>query len=286
MRTIRQRLPGLRFAIHQLLGSKLTVLGATFVIVIMFLAIFAPVIAPYGPETRVWEDKMQPPSMQHYFGTDDTGADIFSRVLYGYRLDLMMALSVVVIAAALGTFLGAIAAFFGGKSDESIMRVTDVFLAIPGLILAMAVAAVMGRTPTNLVIALAVTWWPPYARLIRGQVLIEKQKLYVEAAKASGGNWARVLFKHILPNAIYPIFVNATLDLGGVILTIAALSFLGFGVEPGAAELGRMVADGRQFIFVNPWVVTFPGLAILFVSLGLNLVGDGFRDILDPRLRR
>ena len=261
-------------------------LGMIFVISILFLTIFAPLIAPYGPETRVWEEKLEPPSMRHYFGTDNNGGDIFSRVLYGYQLDLSMSLSVVIFAAGIGTILGAIAAYLGGKSDESIMRITDVFLAVPGLILAMAVGAVMGRTPTNLAIALALTRWPSYARLIRGQVLVEKQKLYVEAARASGGGAARILFRHVLPNSIYPILVNATLDLGAVILSVAALSFLGFGVEPGAAELGRMVSDGAQFIFANPWVVTFPGLAILFASLGLNLVGDGLRDILDPRLRR
>ena len=256
------------------------------VVVIVFLTIFAPLIAPYGPMTRVWEDKLQPPSVQHIFGTDDTGGDIFSRILYAYQLDLSMALTVVILATLIGIPLGAAAGFLGGKSDETIMRITDVFLAIPSLILAMAIGTVMGRTPTNLVIALAVTWWPAYARLIRGQVLVEKQKLYVEAARASGAGRARVLFRHVLPNSIYPVVVNATLDLGAVTLTVAALSFLGFGVQPGAAELGRMVADGSQYIFNNPWIVTFPGLAILFASLGLNLVGDGLRDIMDPRLRR
>ena len=193
--------------------------------------------------------------------------------------------SVVICAATLGTILGAIAGYVR-RMDEIVMRITDVFLSVPSLILAMAVGAVLGRTPTNLVIAIAVTWWPVYARLVRGQVLVEKQKLYVEAARASGGGTARILFRHVLPNSIYPILVNATMDLGAVILTTASLSFLGFGVEPGIAELGRMVADGSAYVFRDPWVVAFPGLAILLASLGCNLVGDGLRDVLDPRLRR
>jgi peptide/nickel transport system permease protein len=260
--------------------------GIILVVTILIVTTFAPLIAPYGPETRVWEEKLEPPSAHHYFGTDNDGGDIFSRVLYGYRLDLSISLTVVILAAGIGTIFGAVAAFLGSKSDELIMRITDVFLAIPSLILAMAIGAVMGRTPVNLAIALTITRWPSYTRLMRGQVLVEKQKLYVDAARASGGGPLRILFKHVLPNSIYPVVVNGTLDLGAVILSVAALSFLGFGVEPGAAELGRMVADGAQFIFTYPWVVTFPGLAILLASLGLNLVGDGLRDILDPRLRR
>lgn len=275
----------LQYSIYLLRHSALAVLGITTVAVIVVAAIFAPYIAPYGSQERVWQNKLQPPSFQHLFGTDDQGADIFSRVLYGYRLDLAISASVVTFAATIGTVLGAAAGFLR-RLDEVLMRVTDVFLAIPSLILAMAFGAVLGRTPTNLVIALAITWWPIYARLIRGQVLVEKQKLYAEAARASGAGPARILFKHILPNSIYPILVNASIDLGAVILTTASLSFLGFGVEPGTAELGRMVADGRAYVFTYPWIVTFPGLAILIASLGMNLVGDGLRDVLDPRLRR
>jgi peptide/nickel transport system permease protein len=275
----------IRYSLYLLRHSALAVFGISLVVCIVILAIFAPYIAPYGAEERIWTDKLQPPSAQHLFGTDDEGGDIFSRVLYAYRLDLVMAGSVVIFAATLGTVLGAIAGFVR-RMDEILMRVTDVFLAVPSLILAMAFGAVLGRTPTNLVIAIAITWWPVYARLVRGQVLVEKQKLYVEAARASGGRPARILFRHVLPNSIYPILVNATIDLGAVILMTASLSFLGFGVEPGVAELGRMVADGSAYVFRDLWVVAFPGLAILLASLGCNLVGDGLRDVLDPRLRR
>jgi len=275
----------LRYSVYLLKHSALAVFGISIVATIIAVAVLAPYVAPYAPEAFVWQDKLQPPSLQHLFGTDDRGGDVFSRVLFGYRIDLAISASVVVFAATIGTVLGSLAGFFQ-RIDELLMRVTDVFLSVPSLILAMAFGAVLGRTPTNLVIALAISWWPVYARLVRGQVLVEKQKLYVEAARASGGGAARILFRHILPNSIYPILVNATLDLGAVILTTASLSFLGFGVEPGSAELGRMVADGRAYVFTNPWIVGFPGLAILIASLGLNLVGDGVRDVLDPRLRR
>jgi peptide/nickel transport system permease protein len=275
----------LRYSLYLLRYSALAMLGICTVVSVVIMAIFAPYIAPYGPEMRIWEIKLQPPSLQHLLGTDDRGGDILSRILYGYRLDLAISSAVVAFAATIGTALGS-AAGFVRRLDEILMRITDVFLAVPSLILAMAFGAVLGRTPTNLVIALAITWWPVYARLVRGQVLVEKQKLYVEAARASGAGAFRILFRHVLPNSIYPILVNASIDLGAVILTTASLSFLGFGVEPGVAELGRMVADGRAYVFTHPWVVGFPGLAILVASLGLNLLGDGLRDVLDPRLRR
>lgn len=275
----------LRYSLYLLRRSALAVLGIILVTCIVLAAIFAPYIAPYGAEQRVWQDKLQPPSSNHLFGTDDRGGDVFSRILYGYRLDLAVSLAVVMFAVALGTVLGSVAGFVR-RLDEILMRVTDVFLSVPSLVLAMAFATVLGTSLVNLVIALAITWWPSYARLVRGQVLVEKQKLYVEAAKASGGGGARILFRHVLPNSIYPVLINATMDVGTVVLTTASLSFLGFGIEPGGAELGRMVADGATYVFQNPWIVGFPGLAILLFSLGCNLFGDGLRDVLDPRLRR
>jgi len=271
---------------HLLRGSPLTIFGISLVIIVIAIALLAPFISPYGPEQRIWTDKTSPPSWSHFFGTDDTGGDIFSRILYAYRLDLAISLSVVGVAVLLGTLLGSSAGLWGGVIDEGLMRFTDVFLSVPSLILAMAFAVVLGRTIPNLVIALAITWWPAYARLIRGQVIVEKQKLYIDALRVQGFGRFRILLRHLLPNSIYPVIVSATLDLGNVVLNTAALSFLGFGVEPGTAELGRMVADGRQFFFNAPWIVTAPGLAILIASLGFNLMGDGLRDMLDPRLRR
>ena len=252
----------------------------------VMMAVFAPWIAPYGPEERIWSEPRQPPSLRHFFGTDVSGGDVFSRVIWGARIDLTIALVVVVSAAAVGSAIGAFSGFKGGKADEVIMRVTDVFLAFPGLILAMAIAAALGRNLNNLTIALVAVWWPAYARLTRGQVLSEREKLYVEAAKAAGAGLFRTIFRHILPNSIYPLLVNATLDLGGVILTAAGLSFIGFGAGAGVAEWGLMISDGRNYLFESPWMATFPGFAILLSSLSLNLVGDGLRDVLDPRLRR
>jgi peptide/nickel transport system permease protein len=252
----------------------------------ILIALFAPFIAPYGPEERLWVQKLQPPSMQHFFGTDESGGDIFSRIIWGSRIDLAIAVTVVMSAVALGSSMGAVSGFIGGKTDEVMMRVTDVFLAFPALILAMTIAAALGRNLTNLTIALIIVWWPGYARLVRGQVLSEREKLYVEAAQAAGASRTRVIFRHVLPNSIFPLLVNATLDLGGVILTAAGLSFIGFGAGAGIAEWGRMISDGRNYLFQSPWLATFPGLAILLSSLSLNLVGDGLRDVLDPRLRR
>ena len=280
------RIRELRFTAHLLSQSPLVVAGFVLMFAFIVMAVFAPFIAPYGPEERIWIAKLQPPSMEHIFGTDESGGDIFSRLVWASRLDLTIAVTVVLMAIALGASMGAVSGFIGGKTDEVLMRVTDVFLAFPPLILAMTIAAALGRNLTNLTIALIIVWWPGYARLVRGQVLSEREKLYVEAARAAGASRSRVIFRHVLPNSIYPLLVNATLDLGGVILTAAGLSFIGFGAGAGIAEWGRMIADGRNYMFQSPWMATFPGLAILLSSLSLNLVGDGLRDVLDPRLRR
>jgi peptide/nickel transport system permease protein len=276
----------LKFTLHLLWQSPIVIAGFLLVGVFIAVAVFAPWIAPHGPEERFWNLPQQPPSWQFPFGTDTTGGDIFSRVIWASRLDLAIALIVVASAILLGSVLGAVSGFMGRAFDEALMRVTDVFLAFPALILAMAVAAALGRNLTNLTIALMVVWWPTYARLIRGQVLAEKERLYVDAARAVGARPTRIIFRHVLPNSIFPVIVQATLDLGGVILTAAGLSFIGFGAGAGVAEWGLMIADGRSYLFQSPWIATFPGLAILLSSLGLNLIGDGLRDVLDPRLRR
>jgi len=276
----------LRFTIYLLRQSPLVVAGFILMFAFVSMAIFAPWITPYGPEERIWEAKLQPPSSQHFFGTDESGGDIFSRIIWASQLDLAIAVIVVATAMAVGSVMGAVSGFLGGKIDEVMMRITDIFLAFPALILAMTIAAALGRNLTNLTIALIIVWWPAYARLIRGQVLSEREKLYVEAARAVGAPTRRIIFRHVLPNSIYPLLINATLDLGGVILTAAGLSFIGFGAGAGIAEWGRMIADGRNYLFQSPWMATFPGLAILLSALAMNLVGDGLRDVLDPRLRR
>jgi len=223
----------------------------------------------------------------HIWGTDNYGGDIYSRIIWGAQEDLRIALSVVLVALAFGAVIGASSGYYGGKLDELVMRVTDIFFAFPGLVLAMAIVMAIGvRSLGTISIALMITWWPTYARLVRGQVLSEREKLYIEAARSSGASDTRILFSHILPNTIQPVIVQATMDFGSVLLVAAGLSFIGFGPPVGTAEWGMMIARGQDFILSSPWMTLYPGLAILVTALAFNLVGDGIRDIMDPKLRR
>jgi len=278
-----------RYTLYLIRKSPLVVTGIIIIAVYILLAVFAPYITPYPPPFRTeetWYDTLAPPSPAHIWGTDQNGGDVFSMVIWATQVDLKIALSVVAVALAIGAFIGAAAGYFGGAVDEIVMRITDVFFAFPGLILAMAIVSALGaRNLDNISIALMLVWWPTYARLVRGQVLIEREKLYVEAARSVGASDMRILAFHILPNTIQPVIVQATLDMGGVLLTAAGLSFIGFGAEAGSAEWGLMIAQGQTH-FSQYWVTLYPGLAILFCALSFNLVGDGVRDILDPKLRR
>ncbi|TFG33855.1 ABC transporter permease [Candidatus Thorarchaeota archaeon] len=223
----------------------------------------------------------------HIWGTDFYGGDIYSRIIWGAQKDLIIALSVVIVAVTVGAILGAASGYFGGKFDELMMRITDIFFAFPGLVLAMAIVMAIGvRSLETISIALMVTWWPTYARLVRGQVLSEREKLYIEAARSSGASDTRILFNHILPNTIQPVVVQATMDIGSVLLVAAGLAFIGFGPPVGTAEWGMMIARGQDYILSAPWMTLYPGLAILVTALAFNLVGDGIRDIMDPKLRR
>jgi peptide/nickel transport system permease protein len=287
-------------------------IGLCIVIAMVIIALFAPLIAP-TPAGQVdsssvpinFDQGVSPPgstymfddghAKTYLFGTGEDGSDIFYGVIWGARTSIYIALIVVLSAVIIGVVLGAVAGFYGGKIDELMMRVTDVFLSIPALVLAMAVIAVMGPTLENIMISLIIVWWPSYARLIRGQVLTIKENTYVEAARAIGAKNSRVLFKHIVPNAISPMLISATMDIGSVVLTTSGLSYIGFG-PPGIAEWGRMASEGSLYIvgFItyngaqyNPyWIIFFPGLMIFLFVMGFNLLGDGLRDILDPRLRR
>jgi peptide/nickel transport system permease protein len=252
----------------------------------VLLGAFAPWIAPYSATYHNWNALNAAPSWIHILGIDCWGGDMLTKILYGLRTDLLTAVVVVGFGAFIGIIMGVVSGFLGGVTDEVLMRITDIFLAFPGLILAMAVATALGRNWTNLTIALMIVWWPGYARLIRGQVLVEKEKLYVEAARSVGASRWRLAFRHVLPNSIYPMLVAVTLDIGGVLLTAAGLSFIGFGAQPGSAELGIMVSDAQPYLMTAPWTMIFPGLTILITSVGFNLIGDGLRDVLDPRLRR
>ncbi|RDE15942.1 MAG: D-ala-D-ala transporter subunit [Candidatus Thorarchaeota archaeon] len=223
----------------------------------------------------------------HYWGTDNSGGDIYSRIIWAAQVDLRVSLSVVLVALASGALIGAASGYFGGKLDEMVMRITDIFFAFPGLILAMAIVMALGtRNLENISYALMITWWPVYARVVRGQVLSEREKLYVEAARSIGASDSRILLSHIIPNTIQPLIVQATMDTGGVLLTAAGLSFIGFGSAAGTAEWGLMISQGQYYLLNYPWECMFPGVAILMIALALNLVGDGIRDILDPKLRR
>lgn len=227
-----------------------------------------------------------PGTAVHPLGTDLYGRDVLEMIILGLPIDLQISFSIVLSAFAIGIVLGSIAAYAGGLLDEAILRVTDIFFAFPSLVLAIVLLTVLGRSLTNLTIAVLIVWWPLYVRLVRSQILAEKEKPYAEALRATGASRFRVLFLHILPNSIYPVLVQFTLDIGGVILTFSSLMFLGFAPSPLTPELGKLVSDGINFVSIAPWLIVFPGLTIVTVALGFNLLGDGVRDILDPRLRR
>jgi peptide/nickel transport system permease protein len=269
-----------------LAANPLLTVGAAIVLLIVVVAIFAPLIAPFpgdaGTATNPFE-VLKAPSAAHWFGTDQVGRDIFSRVLFGARVSPVIAIIVLVIACLVGVPLGVAAGFLGGWVDELIMRVTDVFLAFPPLLLALALAAVLPASLTSVTIAIAAVWWPWYVRLIRGQAASVAGRPYVEACRALGISRLRIIFRHILPNSITPVLVQVSLDVGGVILTASALSFLGLGAQDPVPDWGLMVSEGQRYFTPDWWLVTFPGLVILMTAFAFNLLGDGLRDLLDPK---
>ncbi|HYB70506.1 MAG TPA: ABC transporter permease [Candidatus Bathyarchaeia archaeon] len=265
--------------------SKLAVAGAVVFATILLAGTVAPLVIPASVVRDVrFAAKLTPPDAQHWFGTDDFGRDLFSMVLLAAHLDLRAALTVVAAAIAVGILLGALAGFLP-RLDEPLMRITDVFLSIPSLVLAMAIASVLGRSVGNLSIALVFVSWPIYCRLMRGQVLSEKEKPYVRALRTLGVGRTRMILRHIIPNTLFPVIARAPADVGLVLITLAALSYIGFGPGPYVPEWGSLVAAGQAYIFQAPWLVIFPGAAIFLTSLSLNLVGDWARDVFDPRLR-
>jgi len=261
------------------------VLGVFLVVTIVLMALFAPQIATHDPNERDIPGRSQPPSAEHFFGTDVNGRDLFSRVVYGSRISLKVAVVVLCMAVLTGIVVGTLAGYYGGLVDEISMRVTDIFLAFPALVLAMAVNAALRPGLESAMLAIAFTWWPSYARTIRGQVLSAKNDLHILASRSIGAtNW-RILVHHILPSCINPLIVLITLDAGFVVLTAAALSFVGLGVQPPTPEWGAMVGEGQQHLLSLWWWSTFPGLAICMLVVGSNLTGDYLRDVLDPRMR-
>lgn len=263
----------------------LAAVGAAIIVVWIMLALLAPLIAPYSPSAVDVTVRLRPPSAEYWLGTDTLGRDVLSRLLYGAQVSLFAGITVVLLGALIGILVGAVAAYAGGRAEEALMRFTDLMLCFPPIILAMAIAAALGIGTVNTMIAMLVVWWPKFARLARSLVLVQRGQEYVEAAHVIGYGPARILVKHILPNALGPLIVLVTLDVGHAIIVFAGLAFLGLGVVPPTPEWGAMVSEGRELV-EQWWVATFPGLAILTVVMGFNFLGDGIRDWLDPRARR
>ena len=269
---------------RRLRRSQSAQVGALILLLLILAAIFAPVLARYDP-IDIGSDVLTPPGAQHFFGTDAYGRDIFSRVLYGARLSLMIGLISVAIAATVGVTVGLLAGYYGGWTDTGLMRAIDVMLAFPGILLALAIVSMLGPSLVNLMIAVGISSIPLYARLTRGSVLSARSELYVEAAQSVGVPNRTILIRHLLPNIFAPVLVAATLGIGGAILSAAAPSFVGLGSQPPTPEWGRMLSEGRQYLRDQWWIATFPGVMIMLTVLAMNLLGDGLRDALDPRLK-
>jgi peptide/nickel transport system permease protein len=283
------RLNETRHSVRIFFKDKLAVVGLAFIIFVVMVAIFAPVVAPHPDQGRGQsnlKERLHPPSAQYPFGNDNLGRDVLSRVIYGLRISLTVAAAVAIGVILIGVPLGGIAGYFGGWLDEVIMRVTDLILAFPSLILAMALVAISGPGLRNVAIALVITWWPWYARLVRGIAVSLRQRPYVKAARTMGVRSHKIIWSHILPNAVGPVIVQLTLDIGTVILAVAGLSFIGLGAQPPTPDLGLMISEGRLYILSQWWMAVFAGLAIFMLVLAFNFVGDGLRDVLDPRTRR
>lgn len=285
----KSRLKEWKFSLYLLNRNRLTRLSLLVVLALLLIALLAPFIVPYpqhiSQETNP-RDKLLPPGSQYFFGTDELGRDIFSRVLYGTRISLQTALLAVGLALAIGIPLGAVAGYRGGFIDELIMRITDIFLSFPPLLLAITIAAFLGPSLPNAMLAIALSWWPWYTRLIRGQAVSLRERQFVRAARAMGTPPGRIIFRHIVPNCLAPVIVQASMDIGGVILTIASLSFLGLGAQPPLPDWGLMVSTSRTYFLEAWWYSIFPGLAIFLTVLAFNLLGDGLREIMDPRTRK
>jgi peptide/nickel transport system permease protein len=264
--------------------NRLALLGLGLVLALVLVAALAPWLAPYAPNVGdLMTQRLLPPSAAHWLGTDDQGRDIFSRILHGSRITLFVVTLVAILAAPIGLLVGTVAGYFGGYVDAALMRVTDIFLAFPRLILALAFVAALGPGIENAVLAIAITSWPPYARIARAETLTLHNADYIAAVQLLGASRWRIVLRHIMPLCLPSVIVRVTLDMAGIILTAAGLGFLGLGAQPPSPEWGAMIAAGRQYVLDQWWVAAGPGLAIFIVSLAFNLLGDGLRDALDPK---
>lgn len=272
---------------RRLKKNKMAIVGLVILSLIIFIAVFADVFFPY--EAMVVEQnaalRLKPPTAAHWLGTDEVGRDILARIVHGARVSLPVAFATIAIATVVGGILGAVAGYGGKHADNVIMRVMDVFLAIPSILLSIALVSALGPSMGNLLLAISISNIPPFARIVRSSVITIRNEEYIEAARAVGVSDTRIIFRHILPNCMAPIIVQATLSIAGSILAIAGLSFIGLGIQPPTPEWGSMLAGGRQYIRNAWWVCAFPGIAIMLTILSLNLLGDGLRDALDPKLK-
>ena len=273
---------------RRLRKNKMAMLGLVILVMLALTAIFADVIADYDTKVIAQDikNRLQGPSMEHWCGTDEFGRDIFARLVHGSRVSLVVGLISVSISLLMGGALGAIAGYYGGRVDNVIMRIMDIFLAVPSILLAMTIVAALGTSLINVMLAIGVSGIPGYARIVRASVMSIKDQEFVEASRAIGAKSPTTIFREILPNCLAPIIVQATLSVAGAILSTASLSFIGLGVQPPSPEWGAMLSDAREYMRDSPWMVLAPGLAIMITSLAFNLLGDGVRDALDPRMKK
>lgn len=285
-KTRRGRFRNLKDMWIRMRRNKLAMVGLVIIIILLLVAIFADVIAPYSFSEQVLSDNFQTPNAKHLFGTDNLGRDIFSRIVYGSRISLKVGFISVGIAATFGILIGAATGYYGGKIDNILMRFIDILQSIPDILLAIAILAALGPGLANLMVAVGIASIPGYARIVRSSVLSIRDMEFIEAARANGSSDFRIIFKHIIPNCLAPIIVQATLGVAYAIINAAGLSFIGLGLEPPTPEWGAMLSDGRSFIRDYPHMTVFPGLAIMITIFALNVLGDGLRDAMDPKLKR
>ncbi len=279
------RLESWKTFFKKLRKNRAAMVGGILILFFIFVAIIGPFLAPFDPTTQNQMNKLVGPSSEHWFGTDHQGRDIFSRLIHGMSITLFIGFTSVIIGAFFGVFLGLVSGYYGKRVDAVIMRSMDVLLAFPGILLALAIVSVLGGNLTNVIIAVGIFAIPSFARIVRGSVLSVKKLEYVDAVKALGASDVRIIFKHILPNVMSPIIVQATLYMAAAILTASGLSFLGMGAQPPTPEWGAMLSAGRSYMFDAPHVAFFPGIAIVIVVLAFNIFGDGLRDALDPKMK-
>lgn len=279
-------LDDMRHSVYLWKKTPLAFIGTIIIILFLLIALFAPLLAPYDAVATDLSHKLEAPSAAHPFGLDQFGRDVLSRVIMGTRIEVQIIFIISIISIAIGLFVGIVAGYFGGVIDEILMRITDIFLAFPRLVLAMAFAAALRPTLTNAIVAISLVEWTVYARLARAEAIKVRSQPYIEAIKAIGASDAKIMLFHVLPMSISPVIVQLTMRMGTIILTAASLGFLGLGAQPPLPEWGAIVSDGRSYLMNNWWITAFPGMAIAVTVLGFNLLGDGIRDILDPRIRR